>query len=134
SLQTSPWPSPPPEKIAADRQAVYRRIGKTRRRRSSFFRSELRGWYGASDAAVPLVAAVGPEAAVAAAKPGERVDRVDLHDVLRLLVAKLTLDAETDRRAVRDGQGFAIQLVGEDRLRVEGILEAVALVIAAGAI
>src|ERR1700737_4252344 len=87
-----------------------------------------------SNPAIPFVAAVFPEAALAGAELGVAVDRLDFHDVFRHLVAELAFDAEAERRAMGDRKSLAVQLIGEDRLRVEGILEAVAFVIAAAVV
>src|SRR3954452_3192527 len=87
-----------------------------------------------SDAAVPLVAAVFPEAAIAIAELGEAVDRLDFHDVFRLLIAELAFDAGPDWGAVGDRERLVVQLVSEDRLWVERVLETVALVVAPSAV
>ena len=57
-----------------------------------------------SDAGKPLVAAVFPVAALAAADSREALHRLDAHDVLRHLVAELAFDAHAQRRAVLDRQ------------------------------
>jgi len=54
-----------------------------------------------------------------------RIHDLDPADVFRLLVAELALDPQAQRRAVGDGQRLAVHGVGEDRLRVEGVHEAV---------
>ena len=83
---------------------------------------------------VPLVAAVLPEAAAAAAEAGEAVDQLDAHDVFRLLVAELALDPQPQRRAMRDRQVLAVHAIGQDRLRMEGVDEVDAFVILAVAV
>src|SRR5258708_6819347 len=58
----------------------------------------------ASDSGVPLVAAVLPESALAAAHIREGLDRLDPHHIFRHLVAELALDTQAQRGAMRDGQ------------------------------
>src|SRR5262245_17137426 len=77
---------------------------------------------GASDSCVPLVTVVLPVAALASCDVREAFDEFDAQQVLRVLVAELALDAQAQRRAVLDRQGLPVQSVGEDRLRVVGIL------------
>ena len=89
---------------------------------------------GRSDPRVPLVAAVLPEAAAAARDVGEAFDRLDAHHVFRHLVAELALDPQPQRRAVLDGQGREVHLVGEDGLRMKGVDEVDRLVIVAGVV
>src|SRR5476651_1479937 len=76
-----------------------------------------------SDPGVPGVAAVLPIAAAPAGDPREIVDRLDVHDVFRHLVAELVLDPQAQRRAVGHRQGGAVHRVGEDGLLVERIDE-----------
>src|SRR5262245_49971964 len=76
-----------------------------------------------SNAGVPFVAAIFPEAAVAATNPGKPLPRLDTHYVFRHLVAELALDAEPERRAMRNWQRRAVHVVGEDSLRMEGVFE-----------
>ena len=52
-----------------------------------------------SNSGVPLVAAVLPVAALPARDLVETRDQLDTHDVFRVLVAQLALDAQADRRA-----------------------------------
>ncbi len=49
--------------------------------------------------------------------PAKLSDRFDPHHVFRHLVAELPLDAEPQRRAVRDGKRLVVHLVGENGLR-----------------
>src|SRR5262245_5200057 len=85
-----------------------------------------------SDAGIPLVAQILPEATAAAPNAAEAFDRFDPHHVFRHLVAELPLDAEPQRRAVGDGKRPVVHLVGEDRLLVEGVFEPDRFVIAIG--
>src|SRR5450432_913039 len=87
-----------------------------------------------SDSRVPLVAAVFPEAAIAAAEVAVVVHRLDPHDVLGLLVAELALDAQAQRRAVRHRQRLVVHGVGQDGLRVVGVDQVDALVVLARAV
>src|SRR5262245_52558030 len=76
---------------------------------------------GSSNAGVPLIAAIFPEAAAAAANSGEPLHRLDTHHIFRHLVAELALDAEPERRTVGDRERRAVHLIGEDRLGMEGV-------------
>src|SRR6185437_1271554 len=87
-----------------------------------------------SDASVPFVAAVLPEAAAAARDLGEAVDRLDAHDVFGHLVAELALEPEPQGGAVLDLERRVVHLVGEDRLRMKGVDEPDRLVVAAGVV
>src|SRR5262245_17739109 len=78
---------------------------------------------GSSNARVPLIAAVFPEAAAAATNAGEPFDRLDAHHVFRHLVTELPLEAKSERRAMRNGQRRAVHVIGEDGLRMESILQ-----------
>ena len=51
-----------------------------------------------SDPGEPLIPLVLPVTALPAGDPGEAIDQLDLHHVLRVLVAQLPLDAQPDRR------------------------------------
>src|SRR6476619_3012870 len=82
-----------------------------------------------SNAGVPLIAAIFPEAATAAANAGDPIDRLDAHHIFRHLVAELPLDPEPERRAVWNWQRRTVHLIGEDRLGMEGILKPNRLVI-----
>ena len=53
---------------------------------------------------------------------------------LAMLVAQLALDAQPDRRAVLDRQRRVVELVGEDRLRMVGVVEVDAFVVRLGAV
>lgn len=88
----------------------------------------------ALDAGVPFVAAIFPIAAVPAPQAGEAVDQFDAHDVLGLFVPQLSLDPETQGRAVTDAKVLAVHLVGEDGLRMNRVDEIDALVIAAASV
>ena len=66
---------------------------------------------------------------MAAANGGDLVHRLDPHHVFRHLVAELPLDAQPERRAVRNRQRLIVHLVGEDGLRVEGVNQRDRLVI-----
>src|SRR2546425_4263112 len=83
---------------------------------------------------VPLVALVLPVTALPACDLVEALHELDAHHVLRVLVAELALDAQADRRAVRDRQRFVVELVGEEGLRMEGIIHVDALVVGAGSV
>ena len=82
-----------------------------------------------SDASVPFVAAIFPEAAMAAADRRNPIHRLDAHHIFRHLVTELALDPEPERRAVRNGQRRAVHVVGENGLRMKGIHERHGLVI-----
>jgi len=56
------------------------------------------------DAGVPFVPAVSPIAAVSTPQACEAVDQLDAYYVLRLLIAELTLDPETQGGAVADAE------------------------------
>jgi hypothetical protein len=98
-----------------------------RQRRDSGFDQARRR---ASNPGVPLVALVFPVAALAATDVGQAGHQLDRADVFGLLVAELALDAAAQRRAVADRQGLVVELVGQDRLRVVGVVELDALVMA----
>src|SRR5579872_3910393 len=78
---------------------------------------------------VPFVAAILPEAAAASAERSEFLARLDPHDIFRHLIAELALDPEPQWRAMLDRQARAVHVIGEDRLRMEGVDEIDALVI-----
>src|SRR5258705_124305 len=61
-----------------------------------------------SESPIPLVAAVFPEAALAAADAVEPLDRLDAGDELRMLVADVALDPQPQRRAVAHRQRLAV--------------------------
>lgn len=65
-----------------------------------------------SNAAIPVVALVLPVAALAKTKVGKAIHNLDSVDILRLLVAKRSLDADTDRRPVGNRQLLAVDAVG----------------------
>ena len=78
---------------------------------------------------VPLISAVGPEAAFASAVVRKVGYGFDAHDELRLLVAELALHAQTHGRAVLHGQRRVVQGVREDGLFVVGVHEIDALIV-----
>src|SRR5438105_11967059 len=96
----------------------------------------IRGDYciSRSNAGVPLVSLVLPVAAFAAGDLFEAVDELDAHDVLGMLVSELTLDAKADGRAIGDRQRLVVKLVGEDGLRMIGVVHVDAFVIRTAAV
>ena len=71
------------------------------------------------NARVPLVPLIIlPIPALPTGGPGQGLDQFDHHHILSLLIAELLFKAEPKRRAMGDVQRGAIQLVGQDRLRV----------------
>src|SRR5262245_3589502 len=94
-----------------------------RRRTSARVSRQSRPIAFSSNAGVPLIAAIFPEAAAAAANSGKPLHRLDTHYVFCHLVAELALDAEPERRAMRNWQRRAVHVVGEDGLRMEGVFE-----------
>src|SRR5271170_2700090 len=76
-----------------------------------------------SHTCIPFVSAIFPEASLTAANMIEVLDRLDSHQILRVFVSQLTLDSKPQRRAVGDRQPFAVQVIGEDRLRMKGVDE-----------
>src|SRR5437899_3964793 len=71
---------------------------------------------GTLNPGVPLVAAVFPEAALAAAELGVVGDGLEAHDVLGVFVAELALHPQAQRRPVRHRQGPVVHGVGENGL------------------
>jgi hypothetical protein len=61
---------------------------------------------------------------------GEVGHRLDAH-IFGVLVAELAFDPQPERRAMRHGQGRAVHLVGQDGLRMVGVDQVDALVVAA---
>ena len=51
-----------------------------------------------------------------------------------IFVAELALDAQTQRRAMFDGEWRAVEVVGENCLRMEGVDEVVSFVVTAGSV
>src|SRR5438309_5054346 len=82
-----------------------------------------------SNSRVPFVALVFPIPSFAAGDGLEALDELDPHDVFSVLVAELSLDPQTDRRAVRHREGFIVQLVGEDGLGMIGVIKVNAFII-----
>src|SRR2546422_56585 len=82
-----------------------------------------------SNSRVPFVALVFPIPSFAAGDGLEALDEPDPHDVFSVLVAELSLDPQTDRRAVRHRKGFIVQLVGEDGLGMIGVIKVNAFII-----
>src|SRR3954451_19196666 len=71
------------------------------------------------NAGIPLVAAVFPIPSPTAADARKVLNRLDPHDVLCHLVAKLAFDSKSQRRAMRDRQRRIIHLICQQSLRVE---------------
>src|SRR5579863_695422 len=90
-------------------------------------------WVGL-DSGVPFVAAVLPEPAPAAAELVEAFDGADAHDVFGHFIAELPFHPQPQRRPVLNGERRAVEVVGEDRLRMEGVDEVVSFVIMPGAV
>src|SRR5271165_2617115 len=86
----------------------------------------------ASDARVPLVAAVFPVAALAAVEARQAVGELDALDVFGLLVAELALDPQAQGRAVGDVERLAVHGVGDQGLGMDGVHQGDALVVLAG--
>src|SRR5665647_3348153 len=99
----------------ASTRSVSISMGKCERRRSN--------------SGVPLVAEIFPEPTASPAHHGKARYRLDALHVLGVLVAQLALDAQADRRAMRHAQRRAVHVIGEDRLRMEGVDQVDALVI-----
>src|SRR5277367_944171 len=76
-----------------------------------------------SDTCIPFVSAILPETAFTAANRTEVLDRLDSHHILRVFVSQLTLDSKPQRSSIGDRQPFAVQVIGEDRLRMKGVDE-----------
>src|SRR6201997_5557603 len=89
-----------------------------------------RVWRYHSDPRIPLIPAIFPIAAASAMQVGYAPHQLDAHDVLRHLVAELPFEAQPQRRAVGNGQRLAVQIIGEDRLRMRSIDEVDALIVA----
>jgi hypothetical protein len=87
-----------------------------------------------SNAGVPFVSPVLPISAVAAPKAAEAVHDLDAHDVFGLLVAKLPLYPQAQRRSVADGKILAVHCVGKNGLLVKGVDEVDALIVATASI
>lgn len=84
-----------------------------------------------SDAGVPLVVGdILPIAAFSFADPPQAVDSLDTHYILFcLLVSELPYDPGPERRAVAGAEKLIVHALGEDRLRVIGVLKIDALII-----
>src|SRR5438876_10035609 len=80
---------------------------------------------------VPLVALILPVTTLPACDLVEALHELDAHDVLRVLVTELALDAQAYGCAVRDRQRLVVELVGEEGLRMEGIVHVDALAVGA---
>src|SRR4029078_12477839 len=76
-----------------------------------------------SDAGVPLVAEIFPEAAAPAADADDVIDPLDAHHIFRHLVTELPLDPEPQRGAVGNWKSLIVHLVGENGLRMVGVNE-----------
>jgi hypothetical protein len=72
----------------------------------------------ALDARIAFIALIFPVLTIATANTFEVGDELNSHDVLSHLVPQLALNADPDRRAVLDGKRFAVQLIGQNRLRM----------------
>src|SRR5713226_10104435 len=83
-----------------------------------------------SDPRLLLITAIFPIAAAAAMQIGEALHQLDAHDVFRHLVAELPLEAQPQRRAVRNGQRLTVHVIGEDRLRMRSVDQVDALIVA----
>src|SRR5215831_1087566 len=86
-------------------------------------------WRRMLNSGPPFVASIFPIPTLAAADLLEVLDELDAHDILRVLVAKLSFHAKTHRGAVRHRQRSVVEIVGEDRLRVKRILKVDAFVV-----
>jgi len=86
------------------------------------------------DAGIPLIATILPKPAAAAPEIVELVADLDAHDIFGVLVTEMALDAQAQRRSALDPQILAVQRIGKDRLRMKGIDQIDALIIAAAAI
>jgi hypothetical protein len=64
-----------------------------------------------SNSGVPLISLIFPVPALPTTDAGQGVDQFYPHNILRLLVPQLALKPQTKRRAVRNIQWYAIELV-----------------------
>src|SRR5215469_3634765 len=81
------------------------------------------------NACIPFIAAVLPITSLAGTDRGIAFDRFNLHHIFGHFVAQLPFDPQPERSPMRHRQGRVVHLVGEQGLRVEGILQPDALVI-----
>src|SRR4029078_5678588 len=72
---------------------------------------------------VPCEAPISPEAAAPAANSGKPIHRLDTHHIFRHLVTELALDAEPERRTMRNWQRRTVHVVGEEGLRMKGVFQ-----------
>src|SRR6266511_1522758 len=82
-----------------------------------------------SNAGVPLIALIFPVTALALTDFLQGRNKLERADIFGVLVAKLIFNAQTKRRAVVDRHGPVVQLVGENRLRMNGVDEIDAFII-----
>src|SRR5271169_423885 len=107
--------------------------GSARLRRDRLGAGQTRLAVGASsNACVPFIAAILPEAAATAPKRRKVIDGFDPHDIFGHLVPELALDPKPQRRTVLDRQGPAVHVIGEDGLGMKSVDKVDALVIPTG--
>src|SRR5690606_15457609 len=82
-----------------------------------------------SDTRVPLIAAVLPVTALAIADLVEAGHCLNPRQVLGVLVAEVALDAQPQRSSVADRERLTVKLMGDERLRVERVVEVTAFVV-----
>src|SRR6202050_1379333 len=78
---------------------------------------------------IPLVSAIFPKSSFTAADVTKVLDRANSHHILGVFVTQLSLNAQSQRCAVGDGQPFAVELIGENCLRMKGVNEIDTLVV-----
>src|SRR3546814_1881035 len=75
-----------------------------------------------SNPGIPFISClIFPIAALAKTSARQLVHRLDFHDVFGMLIAKLTLNAQAERRAMTNIQRLVVECEGHDRLRMQGV-------------
>src|SRR5690606_10304829 len=82
-----------------------------------------------SDTRVPLIAAVLPVTALTLADLAEAGHCLNSSQVLGVLVAEVPLNAQPQRSSVADRERLTVKLMGDECLRVEGVVEVTAFVV-----
>src|SRR5258707_6512951 len=85
--------------------------------------ARLHGVTPISDPGIPFVTTVLPIAALAAGNIGKTVGNFDVMDILGLLVAKLALDPEPERRAMGHIQRLAVHCISNDGLGMKAVAQ-----------
>jgi hypothetical protein len=78
---------------------------------------------------IPFISLIFPIPSLSAADPGQGLDQLNLHDILRLFVPQLPLEAEPERGTVWNIQRHVIELIGQHGLRMIAIGHRHALVV-----